>query len=593
MSTRLSTYRVQKYREDLRNPGNEEKLKEYKEKQRKYKEMHLKKIKDDPVKAKLKKEKNAERMRKSRANAAEKVDSNMDLTSPTSTPGFRSKAAKSKALNRTEKALPKDPVKKKIVLDEIMKRHKISSEIPAKTPQKRPRKSFVDLPKIIKEFYLCEAVSRLMPGKDDCITIKHPDGSREKVQKYIMIVTISDAFEEFQKTFPAMKCSLSYFTQQRPKKVMKKSDSKHYSCLCTICENFQLLCTAISTFITQKKFHSAREILERLCCDSNNFECSNNECNDCAGYMDEIRSLLMPCCLEEPVKWFKWEKGGENRYIEKILQADKNVGDVLKEFEESFKKFKLHKFVQLTQKNYLNESREKLEENEAIIIVDYAEKYTTTFQRAVQSSYFGSRAISIFTARAYVGRQAEYSFAIVSDNTNQGKHEVFACLKYIIGQLKLRHENLTHVKVFSDGCGGQFKNRFHFKNLLHAVSDFNITLELAFFATGHGKSPCDGIGAAIKRHVRYNVLAERFNVINASDFVNCAQSFADRIKVYELTQAEIDTYHAILSTRWDEKKVKKVAGTMKFHSFKVTGQQGVIQASITSYNHNPENFVLI
>jgi hypothetical protein len=593
MSTRLSTYYSQKYREDLKSLGNEEKLKKYKEKQRKYKEKHLKKVQEDPEAVKLRREKDAERKREFRANAASKVTSDVNIASATATPGFKSKSAKSKALNRAENSLPRDPVKKKIILKEIMKRHDISAEIPPKFSEKRPRKSFENLPEIIKEFYLCEAVSRLMPGKDDFITIKHSDGSREKVQKYIMIVTISDAFEEFKKTFVAITCSLSYFTQHRPKYVMKKSDSKHYSCLCTICENFQLLCNSISPYFTQKKVGLSTEILEKLCCDPKNFECSNNECKDCVNYMDVLKSLLMSCCLDEPVKWYKWEKSGENRFIEKTLQADKKVGDVLKEFEQSFKKFKLHKFVQRTQKQYLNESRENLNENEAIIIVDYAEKYTTTFQHAVQSSYFGSRAISIFTARAYVGKQAEYSFALVSDNITQGKHEVFACLKYIIGQLKLRHQNLSHVKVFSDGCGGQFKNRFHFKNLIHAVSDFNVTLELAFFATGHGKSPCDGIGAAIKRHVRYNVLAERFNVINASDFVNCAQSFANRIKVYELTQDEINSYHAVLSARWDDKNVKKVAGTMKFHSFKVTNQAGVIKASVTSFDHQPENFSLI
>jgi hypothetical protein len=213
--------------------------------------------------------------------------------------------------------------------------------------------------------------------------------------------------------------------------------------------------------------------------------------------MIKFKSLLKPCCDDEPVKLKKWDKNPENSYTEKFNVPNMKISDVLVEFQSAFKYYKLHKFVQHTQKNYLNESIENLKEDEAVLIVDYAEKYSSDFQRSVQSAYFGSRSISIFTARAYVGPSGEYSFSLVSDNTKQSKHEVFACLKYIIATLKERHPCLKNLKIFSDGCGGQFKNKFQFKNLLFALEDFGVNIELAFFPTGHGKSACDGIGAAV------------------------------------------------------------------------------------------------
>jgi hypothetical protein len=269
------------------------------------------------------------------------------------------------------------------------------------------------------------------------------------------------------------------------------------------------------------------------------------------------------------------------------------VRDVLDEFQTTFKYYKLHKFIQQTQKDYLNNSRENIRDNEAILIIDYAEKYSTDFQNAVQSAYFGSRSISVLTARAYVGPRAEYSFAIVSDNNTQGKFEVFAALKYIVEQLKSRHEELSHMKIFSDGCGGQFKNKFQFKNILHALSDFGLTIELAFFPTGHGKSPCDGIGATVKRHVRICVLAEDIRVVTASEFVECSKKFSNRIHVYELTQEKIDSYKNLLTLRWEEKSVKAVPGTMKFHSFKPTEDPSKIQAAVTSLGHSSKDFILI
>ena len=38
-------------------------------------------------------------------------------------------------------------------------------------------------------------------------------------------------------------------------------------------------------------------------------------------------------------------------------------------------------------------------------------------------------------------------------------------------------------------------------NLCHHQEDFSLEAEWVFFATSHGKSPCDGIGGTVKRLV--------------------------------------------------------------------------------------------
>ena len=38
-------------------------------------------------------------------------------------------------------------------------------------------------------------------------------------------------------------------------------------------------------------------------------------------------------------------------------------------------------------------------------------------------------------------------------------------------------------------------------NLCHHKQDFGLDALWTFFATSHGKSPCDGIGGFVKRHV--------------------------------------------------------------------------------------------
>ena len=45
----------------------------------------------------------------------------------------------------------------------------------------------------------------------------------------------------------------------------------------------------------------------------------------------------------------------------------------------------------------------------------------------------------------------------------------------------------------------QYKNKYNFANLCMHKLDFGFGAEWNFFATAHGKFPCDGIGGNIKR----------------------------------------------------------------------------------------------
>jgi len=55
------------------------------------------------------------------------------------------------------------------------------------------------------------------------------------------------------------------------------------------------------------------------------------------------------------------------------------------------------------------------------------------------------------------------------------------------------------ILYFSDGAAAQYKKRKNFLNLCHHKVDFGIDAEWHFFATSHGKGPCDGLGGTVKR----------------------------------------------------------------------------------------------
>jgi hypothetical protein len=60
-------------------------------------------------------------------------------------------------------------------------------------------------------------------------------------------------------------------------------------------------------------------------------------------------------------------------------------------------------------------------------------------------------------------------------------------------------EKPKKIIYFSDRSAAQYKNRNNFMNLCHHEEDFGMPAEWHFFATSHGKGPCDGVGGTVKR----------------------------------------------------------------------------------------------
>lgn len=146
-------------------------------------------------------------------------------------------------------------------------------------------------------------------------------------------------------------------------------------------------------------------------------------------------------------------------------------------FYSDFSFYKLHKYLVKTQLQYVNDLKNQQPEKEAVIILDYSENYSTTSLDEIQSSYFGKRQISIFTAVAYVGQNEPVTFLIANDDINHAKEQVWLYQKKIVGCLKEDFPSIEHVGFVSDGCAAQFKNRFTLSNLMYSQQGFGVTFQ--------------------------------------------------------------------------------------------------------------------
>ena len=70
--------------------------------------------------------------------------------------------------------------------------------------------------------------------------------------------------------------------------------------------------------------------------------------------------------------------------------------------------------------------------------------------------------------------------------------------KNLVQFLQEKISKVDKILYFSDGSAAQYKNQKNFVNLCYHKEDFGVQAEWHFYATSHGKGPCDGIGGTVK-----------------------------------------------------------------------------------------------
>ena len=150
------------------------------------------------------------------------------------------------------------------------------------------------------------------------------------------------------------------------------------------------------------------------------------------------------------------------------------------------------------QSKYLKNLKEELPSNSAIVLGDFAENYSFVVQDEVQGFYWNNLQDTLHPVVYYKVDQVLHStsYCIISDDNNHDVAMVYEVQKSIINNLK--KPSIVNLIYFSDGFSSQYKNCKIICNLCQHKSDLGINSKCVFFATSHGKQPCDGIGGTVK-----------------------------------------------------------------------------------------------
>ena len=103
------------------------------------------------------------------------------------------------------------------------------------------------------EFYESDHVSSPMPGKKDTVSVKNCIGTKDLLQKRLLMGNLNELHAQFQSENPDFPLGLSTFASLRPKQcVLAGSSGTHCVCVCPTHENMRLMILGI--FCLYKKY---------------------------------------------------------------------------------------------------------------------------------------------------------------------------------------------------------------------------------------------------------------------------------------------------------------------------------------------------
>ena len=134
---------------------------------------------------------------------------------------------------------------------------------------------------------------------------------------------------------------------------------------------------------------------------------------------------------------------------------------------------------------------------------------------------------------------------------------------------------VTKIHYFSDGCAAQYKNCKHFINLCYHANDFSIDCVWNFFATSHGKSPCDGIGGTVKRLTATASLQQPVHkqILSTEEMFNFCQESIHGIKFVYANYDEMESIRSTLASRFSS--AKTIPGIRGYNQFTPSSESAI------------------
>jgi hypothetical protein len=446
-------------------------------------------------------------------------------------------------------------------------------------PDKHVKNGPTALPEETKElvhmFYFDSEVSRCLPGQQDVIDNK---------QKYLLMDNLRDVYSFFKEKNPHVKIGFSSFCILRPKNcIFAGPTCSQITCLCIVHQNIKLLLRAGGN-----SNPSTRHLFNSVMCEDPTISCAFSTCKKCPSEIG-IQNILKPLQETmhdvESIGYFKWEQVniGETRkkicLINKTIKSDEYITLLKSEIRNAV----FHEFCTRKQGKFISALKEKLVQGEIVVHQDFAENYGVFIQDSVQGAHWNNQQLTVFPSIVYYKTESTIQtmcYVFISDDNKHENEAVFAFNKVLMDNIK-KQIPVSKVYFVTDGAVTQFKNYKQFINIAMFSTDYNIVAEQHFFASGHGKGACDGIGATVKRMCR-KASVQGKSITTAQEFCNYVNENMQNIDAVLVDTETISKYRKLLDHRF--LNARRVKGIRKIHAVKcVPGETyPVVETKIVS-----------
>ena len=286
------------------------------------------------------------------------------------------------AKRRVERVLPKSPRKKRAVMTKL-----ISNLLKKKNNEvRKPRED--PLSQKVRQFYECDSISRVMPGKADVIVVRE-NGVKETKQKRHMIMTLKETYEQFQIDHPSCNIGKSKFAQLRPQHVLLSSQMPRNVCGCKYHNNIILLTESLHQRYPEiVPVYSKDGFLSLCVCDINSEECMSSSCEKCIDGILFHANCVTKMNPGNSIKWYQWVEDDKG-YLTK-RQEEGSIEDACKLLKSQLPKFLWHVYVKNKQAAAYEADKLCAQESSssvAVLQMDFAENFTATSQDEIQSAH--------------------------------------------------------------------------------------------------------------------------------------------------------------------------------------------------------------
>ena len=419
----------------------------------------------------------------------------------------------------------------------------------------------------VTEFYRSDEVSRIMPGKKDCVVVRNEHG-KDKIQKRLVLNNLKELFQKFKEKNPGLKVGFAKFAMLRPSEcVLAGSGGTHSVCVCTIHQNVKLM--MFGSKMPQIAELPSYHVIARIVCNPAQPACYFRTCESCPSIEDFKTELLSAYELEDidEIQFKRWTSTDRSELSSMVLPLE----EFINQFCERAVKLVRHDFIAKAQSQFLKNKKDEIGEGEFVIIGDFSENYSFVVQDAAQGFHWNCSQATIHPWVYYFksddGKLNHDSFTIISECNTHDVVSVHLFQRMLIEHLKSSFGNVKQLYYFSGGCAGQYKNCKAFINLCRHKSEYGIDAEWHFFATSHGKGPSDGVGGTVKREATRESLRRPYDsqIISPKDIFAFAENGLNEMKFGYGTQEAYDEEERNLEERL--KTAKTIAGTQKLHAF--------------------------